>query len=84
MLKKGSTFYLQKDLKKYSRIWTLSNHKRHRLWPRYHKKTIFKIIGNFSENAEIPVKSPILQILEALLFFVFLFCFMFFFFCLFF
>ena len=70
MLKKGSTFYLQKDLKKYSRIWTSSNHKRLKLWPRYHEKTIFKIIGNFSE---IPVKSPILQILEALFFFIFFF-----------
>ena len=37
------------------------------------KKTIFKTIGNFSENAltlfKIPVKSPILQMSEDLLFF---------------
>ena len=34
------------------------------------KKTIFKIFGIFSENVfKIPVKSPILQISEDLLFF---------------
>ena len=44
--------------------------------PQMMKKTIFKIIGNFSETAfnKIPVKSPILQISEDVFFLFFLIC----------
>ena len=33
------------------------------------EKTIFEIIGNFSENVFIPVKSPVLQISADLVFY---------------
>ena len=73
MLKKGWKFCLQKAFKEFSRIGlTLSDHKRRKVSHRDDEKDDFQnqfFLLQKMRLLKIPVKAPILQISEDLLFF---------------